>query len=138
LEEGIVRIVFGLFLAAHGLVYGLYAAHSLRLLEIKPGFAWPDGSWSLSWLGDPTVRILAAVVFALVGVAFAVSGAALVLRQAWWQPVAVCAAVVSTVAIVLLWNGRPQALDAQGAYAVLINAAILVVVLVFHWPQVAP
>jgi methylmalonyl-CoA carboxyltransferase large subunit len=105
-------------------------------LEIQPGFAWPDGAWALSpWLGDSAVRIAAASLFALIAAAFIVAGTALAFRQAWWQSVAVTAAVASTLALILLWNGRPQALDAQGAYAVLINAAVLVVVLLFHWPR---
>jgi hypothetical protein len=134
-----MRLLFGAFLVAHGAVHLLYVAHSLRFFELQPGMTWPDGAWALSWLmGNPGVRLVAACLFVLVGVAFVGSGIALAFRQAWWQPVALTAAVVSTVALVLLWNGRLQALDNQGAYAILIDAAILVAVLVFHWPDIAP
>jgi hypothetical protein len=133
-----VRIAFGAFLVAHGLVHILYVAHSLRFFELQPGMKWPEGSWALSSLiGDPAVRVVAAFLFTLVGVAFAASGVALAFRQGWWQPIALAAAALSTVAIVLLWDGRLEALDTQGAYALLINAGILVAVLAFHWPAVA-
>jgi hypothetical protein len=133
-----MRLAFAAFLVAHGLVHLLYVAQSLRFFELQPGMQWPDGSWALSSLiGDPSVRVVAAVLFVLVGGAFAASGVALAFRQAWWGPTAVAAAALSTIALVLLWNGRLQALDTQGAYAILLNAGILVAVLVFHWPDLA-
>lgn len=47
------------------------------------------------------------------------------------------AAVLSTAALMLLWNGQLRGLDAQGAYAILLNAGIVVSVLVLNWPKVA-
>ena len=132
-----MNIVVGLFLVAHGLVHALYAGHSMRMFEIRPGFTWPDGSWLLSSLaGGPAVRTGTGVVFVAIAAAFAVAGVALVFRQAWWSPVALVAAGVSTVSLLVLWNGRMQALDTQGAWAIGINAAIFVAVLAFHWPRV--
>jgi hypothetical protein len=111
-----VTILFGLFLVAHGLVYAMYAAHAMRLFELKPGMTWPDASWALSGLiGDSAVRGLVVVLFLLVAVGFAVSGAALMFRQSWWEVLAAAAAVVSTL---------------------LINAGVVVCALVLHWPRV--
>ena len=130
-------IVVGAFLIAHGLVYGLYVGQALRLFELKPGFTWPDGSWALSGLiGSPAVRWVAAVLLSLVAAGFVVSGIALIARQSWWGPLAAVTAIVATVALVLLWNRRLRGLDAQGAYAILINAAIVVAALALHWPRV--
>ena len=132
-----MRVLFGAFLVAHGAVYGLYVAQALRLFELKPGLTWPDGSWALSGLiGDAGVHSVVAVVFSLVAAAFAVSGVALIARQTWWGPLASVAAIVATVALVLLWNGRLQGLDAQGAYAILINTGIVVTALALHWPRI--
>jgi len=133
-----MAILFGLFLVAHGAVYAMYAAHAKRLFELKPGLTWPDGSWALSGLlGDPAVRSVVAVLFSLVAAGFVVSGIALMARQQWWGPLASVAAIVSTAALVLLWNGQLRGLDAQGAYAILINVGIVVCALVLHWPKVA-
>ena len=133
-----MRLAFAAFLVAHGLVHGLYVAQSLRVFELQPGMAWPDGAWAFSRLiGDPAVRLIAAVLLALLAAALVVSGIALAFRQVWWQPVGLAAAATSTVALFLLWDGRLQALDNQGAYAILINAGILLAVLGFHWPDVA-
>lgn len=133
-----MNFLFGLFLVAHGAVYGLYAAHAKRLFELKPGLTWPDGSWALSRLiGDPAVRSIVAVLFSLVALGFVVSGIALMARQTWWGLLASFAAIVSTAALLLLWNGQPRGLDAQGAYAILINGGIVASALVLHWPKVA-
>jgi len=131
-------IPVGLFLVAHGIVYGLYVGQAVRVFELKPGFTWPDGSWALAGLiGNPAVHSLVAVVFSAVAAAFAVSGVALIARQSWWAPLASTTAIAATVVLVLLWNGRLQGLDTQGAYAILINAGIVVSALLLHWPRVA-
>lgn len=132
-----MTILFGVFLVAHGLVYAMYAAHAMRLFELKPGMTWPDASWALSGLiGDSAVRWLVVVLFLLVAAGFAVSGAALMFRQSWWEVLAAAAAVVSTLLLLLVWDGRLQGLSEQGLYAILINAGIAVCALVLHWPKV--
>ena len=131
-----MRIVFGLFLMAHGLVHALYVGHAMRLFEVKPGMAWPDGSWALSGLmGDSAVRGLVAVVFSLAAVGFAVTGIALMLRQPWWELTAAATAAISTVMIVLAWDGQFVGLDGQGLYAVMINLVVAVSALALHWPE---
>ncbi len=130
-------ILFGAILVAHGLVYGMYAAHAMRLFELKPGMTWPDSSWALSGLiGDSAVRWVVAMLFLLVAAGFVISGVALMFRQSWWQVLAVVAAAVSTLLIVLVWDGRLQGLSEQGLYAILINAVIVVSALVLHWPTI--
>ena len=132
-----VHLVAGAFLVAHGLVHGIYAGQARRLFEVAPGATWPDGSWALSrLLGDPVVRACVAGAFAAVAVAFAVAGVALVLRAPWWGPVAAAAAVVSAGVLLLAWDGRPRDLALQGAYALALDAAIVVLALLFRWAPV--
>jgi hypothetical protein len=131
-----VIFLFGAFLIAHGLVFAMYAAHAMRLFEVKPGLTWPDASWALSGLiGDPAVRSIVVGAFLLVAVGFAVSGVALMLRQTWWQWLAAAMAILSTVVILLVWNGRMQELSEQGLIAVIINVVVVVTALVLHWPM---
>jgi hypothetical protein len=133
-----MTLVFGAFLLAHGLVHVLYVGQSLRIFELRPGLTWPDGAWALSWsTGGRGAHLVAAVLLALAAAGFVVSGVALAFRQPWWQAVVLSAAGVSTAAFVLLWNRRLRELGEQGLYGVLINAAILVAVVGFGWPNVA-
>jgi hypothetical protein len=70
----------------------------------------------------------------LAALLFAAGGIGLFARQAWWQPVVIGAAVLSTLIFILFWNGQLQHLSEQGIVAILINAVLLVVILAFKWP----
>ena len=130
-----MNILLGLTVAVHGLIHLLYAGQSARRFELRPGMAWPDGSWALSGLlGNETIRTVAAAACVLAGIGFLAGGIALFASQAWWRPVVIGSAAFSTLALVLLWDGKLQALADKGFIAVLINLAILVALLV-RWPR---
>jgi hypothetical protein len=120
----------------HGLVHLLYFGHGRRLFELKPGLLWPDGSWAFSkLLGDGPARKLASVSCVLAAIGFVAGGAGVFARQGWWQPVVVGSAVFSAVVFILFWDGKRQMLDGKGLFAILINAAILVALLILQWPD---
>jgi hypothetical protein len=128
-------ILMGIFFVLHGLVHLLYAGQSRRLFELRPGMTWPDGSWAFSkLLSDETTRLLATALLALATLVFLVGGLGLFIRQGWWRPVALAAAVFSTLIFILFWDGRFQALDDKGGVGLLINLAILGVVLILKFP----
>jgi len=134
-----MSLIFGIFLVLHGLVHLLYVGQSARYFELKPGMAWPDGSWAFSrLLGDKAARILASALLILVAVGFVVGGICILASQAWWRPVVVASAALSSLVYVLFWNGRMQDLGRQGLFGILINLAILLAVLVLQWPQLGP
>src|SRR5512134_2386010 len=108
--------LLGIFLVLHGLVHLLYFGQSARYFELKPGMAWPDGSWAFSkLLGNEATRNLASISLALVAMGLIVGGVGSLLNQAWWQPMIVGAAAFSAMLYILFWNGRVQNLDGQGA-----------------------
>jgi len=120
----------------HGLVHLLYFGHSRRLFEIKPGLPWPDGSWAFSkLLGDGASRLPASIFCVLAAIGFVVGGAGIFAKQSWWQPVIVGSAVFSAFIFILFWDGKRQMLDGKGLFAILINIAILVAVLILQWPD---
>jgi hypothetical protein len=131
-----LRFIFGAFIVLHGLVHLLYFGQSRRFFELRPGMVWPDGSWAFSkLLGDEATRWLASLSYALAAIGFVVGGLGILLRQAWWRPVVVISAAFSAVIVLLFWDGKMRKLDDQGLFALLINGAILVAVLILHWPD---
>jgi hypothetical protein len=95
---------------------------------------WPDGSWLFSRLvGNPITRRLATVLLALTALGFFAGGLGLFLHQTWWRPVAVGAAVLSSVIFLLFWDGKFRALSDQGWIGVLIDLALFGIVLVLKW-----
>jgi len=120
-------LVAGVFLILHGLVHLLYVGHSAGLFELRPGMAWPDGSWVFARLASVTsARLLAGAACSTAAVGFVVGGAALIAGQAWWREVVVGSALFASASWVLFWDATPADLSGQGGVALLINAALLV------------
>jgi uncharacterized membrane protein YphA (DoxX/SURF4 family) len=131
-----LRIIFGIFIALHGLVHLLYLGQSQEAFELQPGLTWPDGAWAFSrFLGDEAIRKLASVLLVLAVIGFVVGGVAILAGQGWGRSAVVAAAVLSAMLYILLWNGHLQRLDDQGAFGILINVVILIVILVVQWPD---
>ena len=130
-------IVMGIFLILHGLVHLLYAGQSWRMFELRPQMTWPDGSWLISKIfSQEIVRMLAGVSLVISTLGFLACGVGLFLRQAWWQPSTLAAAVFSMLVFVIFWDGKSKELADQGGVGVLIDLAILAAILIFHWPSV--
>ena len=131
-----LRFIFGVFIVLHGLVHLLYSGHSRRLFELQPGMVWPDGAWAFSrLLGDEATRWLASVCYVVAAIGFVAGGTGTLTGQNWWRPIVVGAAVFSAVVIFLFWDGKMQKLNDKGLVGLLINLAILVALLVLHWPS---
>ena len=123
-------------LVLHGLVHMLYLGHVRGLFELQPGMAWPSGSWVLSsWMTPSWISGLSGALLPVAAAAFAAAGVALLASQAWWRPLAVGAAGLSTILYVLMWDGTSLHLDNQGAFGVLINLTLLGLLLWARWPR---
>jgi hypothetical protein len=110
----------------HGLVHMLYAGQSRRIFELRPGMAWPDNSWLFSKHSViESTRKLAGILSVLAATGFIVSGAGLLLIQTWWKISAVGSILLSSLIFILFWDGKYHKVNDQGAYAILINVAIL-------------
>jgi hypothetical protein len=132
-----VEIAFVVFVVLHGLVHLLYAGHSLRRFELKPGMAWPDDSWAQSRAAtDGWARQRATLALVLAALGFVVGGIAILTGQDWGRSLVVGTAAFSALLYILMWNGKPRDLDGQGAVGVLIDVGIMVAGLVFQFPQI--
>jgi hypothetical protein len=130
-----MKFIFGVFIVLHGLVHLLYAGQSAKYFELKPGMIWPDGSWAFSrLLGNEAARNLASISLLLAAIALIIGGIGIFTTQPWWRPLVVGAAAFSSIVYIILWNGRMQDLDGQGAVGLFINGMILASVLILRWP----
>ncbi|MGA9396680.1 MAG: hypothetical protein WBV22_00350 [Anaerolineaceae bacterium] len=127
------KIIIGVFLILHGLVHLLYFGQARRLFEMRPGMLWPDGSWFFSrFMGQGAARILAGTACTVATAVFVVAGVVMLSGQVWWRPLVEDAALLSTAIFFLFWDGKLHKLADQGYFAILINLAMLVAVIVFH------
>ncbi|GAB4440590.1 MAG: hypothetical protein Kow00120_08800 [Anaerolineae bacterium] len=130
-----LRFVIGIFFVLHGLVHLLYFGQSARLFALQPGMVWPDGAWLFArLLGNRTTQTLASISCVLAAIGFVAGGVGVFASQDWWRPVAVASAAFSAVLFALFWDGKAQKLHDKGGVGLLINLAILVALLVLHWP----
>ncbi len=126
------RSVLLVFLILHAGVHLLYFGQSRRLFELQPGLIWPEGSWALSKIASAdSIRLLGSAAMIVAAAIFVIAGAALLLGQSWWVQIVVGAAAFSSVAYIVLWDGRARRLDQQGAIGVLIDLAVLALALVW-------
>ena len=72
----------------------------------------------------------------LAALGFWAGGIAILSGQSWWQTMVAGSAAFSAAIFVLLWDGDLQKLHDKGAIAILLNLAILVAVLILHWPDI--
>jgi hypothetical protein len=132
-ESYMFRIIFGIFVILHGFVHLLYCGQSLGYFELKPGMVWPTNAWAFSrLLGNEVTQKLAGILLIVTAIGLVAGGIGTVANQPWWQQAIMGATVLSSIVYILLWNGKIQDLDGQGAIGLLINAAILIVVLVLQ------
>jgi len=131
-----MRFVIAVFLILHGIVYLLYFGQSMKLFELRQGLLWPEGSWAFSPIfSDGTIRLLGGI-FCIIGAAgFLFGGIGIFASQLWWRPIVMTAAVFSSVIFLLTWSGGMQNFGDKGGIGILINIAILVSLLIFHWPD---
>ena len=110
MSNGILKIVFGLFLVAHGLIHASYGSPAPAP---KPGAPeWPfvlTRSWILTPLGlNATVTqaigtglwILTAAGYVLAGLGFL----GVPVLQHVWQPLTIAASITSLLLLVLFWH----------------------------------
>lgn len=123
-----VAVFFGL----HGLVHLWYVVLSQEWVEVKDSMGWNGQSWLLSdLLAEGTILSLASVLYMLVAVGFLAGGVGYGLSRDWATPVLVGAAVLSTVVLIVMWDGRFDLLVEKGVVGVAINV-VVVALLVFR------
>ena len=133
----IISVLLAIFIVLHGMVHLLYFGQSARFFDLQPGMVWPDGAWAFSrFLNNSTIRNLASIALILAAIVFVVAGAGILFKQAWWRPVIVGAALLSSVIFLLFWDGSLRNLDNKGGVGILINLAFLAALFIMKWPKI--
>ena len=120
-----VRILLGVFVVLHGLVHMWYFTLSRGFVEFQSEMGWSGQSWIFTNLvGDSATRWLASVMYVMATLALAVSGIAVIIRAVWSRPLLAASAILSSIIILLFWDGSLEMAAQKGLLGLLINAAI--------------
>ena len=117
----------GLFIVLHGLVHLWYVVLSQKLVAFQPAMGWNGRSWLLTNLiGDSPTRSLASLLLILATLGLVLSGIGVMTRGEWWRPVLMGAAILSSVTLIMVWDGSPDLIVQKGLIGLVINVAILI------------
>lgn len=128
-----LRSLGGLFLVLHGFVHLWYVVLSQGWVEIEEQMGWGGHSWLLSSvLSSETILTLASVLYIAISLGFVIGGVGVAFRQGWWESVIIGAALLSTLVIVVMWDGEFDLLIEKGAAGILINIGLFVYLFAFN------
>ena len=123
----ITQYAIGFLLVAHGWVHFVYVASSNGWFGPGEGWGWNGRSWLLSGsLEEGRILGLAAPLFVLDGLGFALGAVGYLLSTGWWLPVLAGSAVLSAVLYVAMWDGEPTGLFEKGSLGVVVDLVVLV------------
>jgi hypothetical protein len=124
-----LRIILALVVGAHGIGHILFLVPSLGIAD----WGQSTQSWLLTnALGDTLTRLIGAAIWLLGTLGFGVATFGIFTQTEWWRSLTVASSIVSIVGLALFW-ANPAASSAFFAFA--FDAAVLVALLVFHWPS---
>ena len=121
-----MNIFLGVFLVLHGLVHMWYVTLSQGWVAFQADMGWTGQSWLLSGsLSEGGTKWLATLLYVLTAVAFTVSGAGKMIEQDWARSWIVVSAIISTVAILVFWDGNFHHMVEKGLLGLVIDFALL-------------
>ena len=129
----LVQYAIGVFLALHGLVHGWYVVLSQGWVTLEDAMGWNGESWLLSAvLPEGLLLNLASVLYLVVAAGFVAGGIGYLIESDWAPRLLVGTAILSTVVLVVMWDGRFDLLVEKGILGVFINVVVLVWLLVLE------
>jgi len=126
-----MQTLTGIFIILHGLVHLWYVVLSYQWVEFKPDMGWNGHSWLFSsFLSQATIRSITGVLFILAAIAFVISGIGIFIQADWLKTILLSTAIISSLVLVLFWDGKLEMIMQKGVLGVLINLVIIAVVLI--------
>lgn len=127
--------IYTIFVFLHGLVHMVYVAFARGWMTPETGEDWTGKSWLMSgWLDEQGVRNVGTVLIVVVMLLFIITAIGLGLRQGWSLNWLAASAILSSLALIAVWDGQLKALTEKGLIGVLINIALLIGLYVFRYP----
>jgi len=95
---------------------------------------WTGDSWLFTnLLGNDITHTVATIFYSLSTVTFLVAGTGLLAKQDWSRAWMIAASVISTITILVFWDGNIGMPVEKGLLGLLINIGILVAIFLFGW-----
>lgn len=126
------RILLGIFIILHGMVHVWYVILSYQLIEYQPDMGWTGRSWLLSGVrSEELVRNIAGILFIASAIFFVISGISVLANMRAQRMLLMISSLVSTLVLVMFWDGRTDMLVQKGIIGVIINIIAFFTALIF-------
>jgi hypothetical protein len=123
------RIISGIFIILHGLVHIWYVVLSLNLVTFQPDMGWTGNSWLFaSPKSHQVMRMIAGVLFIISTMLFVISGISILTNFSGTNTILPIAAILSTITLLVFWDGKTDMIVQKGVIGVIINLVIIVAV----------
>ena len=123
------RTFAGIFIILHGLVHIWYVVLSFNLVTFQPDMGWTGSSWLFTSLkSNQLIRIFAGVLFILSTILFVISGITILTNFSGANTILSIAAILSTITLLVFWDGKTDMIVQKGVIGVIINLVIIVTV----------
>jgi hypothetical protein len=110
-----------------------YVTLSQGWVEFQANMGWTGKSWLLTnMLGNDVTHLAATIFYGLSTIAFLVAGTGLFAKQDWARVWMIAASVVSSLTILVFWDGLSMPVE-KGGLGLLINLGILLAIFLFGW-----
>ena len=129
-----MRVLISIFILLHGLVHLWYITLNQGWVEFQVNMGWTGDSWLFTnLLGNDITHTVATIFYSLSTVTFLVAGTGLLAKQDWSRAWMIAASVISTITILVFWDGNIGMPVEKGLLGLLINIGILVAIFLFGW-----
>jgi hypothetical protein len=127
-----IAVLFGLFIVLHGLVHIWYVILAQKLVAFQPEMGWTGQSWILTTrLGDATTRFWASLFYSFAAISMVMSGVGVMLLSGWYRPALLSSILLSSIILLVFWDGSPDKIVQKGLLGFIINGLILTTMVMF-------
>jgi hypothetical protein len=124
------RIISGIFIILHGLVHIWYVVLSFNLVTFQPDMGWTGNSWLFaSPKSQQVMRMIAGFLFIISTMLFVIGGITILTNFSGANTILSIAAILSTITLLVFWDGKTDMIVQKGVIGVIINLVIIVAVI---------
>lgn len=124
-----MKTLLSVFIILHGLVHIWYILIITRIVDFTPDMGWTGRSWLLSeYLSGTAIRYIAVLLYLLATLLFVTSGIANLINLEWYKTLLFAAAFLSSITIIIFFDGKLDLLIQKGLLGLLINLIIISII----------
>lgn len=125
-----MKTILSVFIILHGLVHIWYILIINRIVDFTPNMGWTGKSWLFSQcFSENSLRYMAIILYLLVTLLFMISGLAILINIEWQKTIITVAALLSSLTIIIFFDGKFELLVQKGFLGLIINLIIISIIL---------